>query len=96
MHVAVTAKLETEDAQIINRFLFPEFEMVIEEEPDVTMEGLVDGLDGMTADGDGHTRDSLAMIPFAQEQYEESDAGVDKAFLKFQKRTRIEPDQVLR
>ncbi|TPX39893.1 hypothetical protein SeLEV6574_g06934 [Synchytrium endobioticum] len=90
------AKLQKEDTEIMKRYLFSEYEMVIEDEPDTAIDGLVDDMKNMDADRNGHNGDALAMVPFAQEQYEESDAGVDKAFLKFQKRICVEPDQVLR
>ncbi|KAJ3210031.1 Programmed cell death protein 2 [Dinochytrium kinnereticum] len=77
--------------------LFPEYELVTEREPDVLKpsrsdESLVDEAETLMKDvkvSDDSTKDEDA-------DFEETETGVDKAFLKFQKRLEREPEQVVR
>ncbi|RIA89022.1 programmed cell death protein 2 [Glomus cerebriforme] len=70
--------------------LFPEFEIVTEQEGENRNE---------ERDGDNNSLNeasSKALVPVGDEIYENTDVDVDKAFLKFQKRIEPYPEQILR
>ncbi|TPX33816.1 hypothetical protein SmJEL517_g03341 [Synchytrium microbalum] len=89
-------KVLEDDERVLRNYLLSEYEMVIEDEPDVAIKKLRDGMNRVEVNNSSDQQGSLAMVPFGQEEYDESEVGVDRAFLKFQKRITFEPEQVLR
>ncbi|KAI9010657.1 programmed cell death protein 2 [Hyaloraphidium curvatum] len=92
--VAQPAEEEKErDARFLRSCLFPEHELISEDEPDT---------DAGAADAELAQSEDLVKLAEdmdgwpAEEEAEDSEVGVDKAFLKFQKRISREPEQVLR
>lgn len=77
--------------QGVLNLLFPEYELVSEDEPEGKTEA---------ENGESLLEHKLGSIqleePETSERYEETEVDVDKAFLKFQKRILREPEQVVR
>jgi pre-rRNA-processing protein TSR4 len=71
--------------------LFPEFEIVTEQEGGDQKEEEDD-----ERDVDNNSSNSKALVPVGDEGYENTSVDVDKAFLKFQKRIEPYPEQILR
>ncbi|KAJ3114123.1 hypothetical protein HDU96_002544 [Phlyctochytrium bullatum] len=75
--------------------LFPEYEVVTEDEPS--------GIKGDSSDEVDNTLQLMRTVSVSDTagkdedaDFEETETGVDKAFLKFQKRVEREPEQVIR
>jgi len=73
--------------------LFPEYEMVSESEPNA--QSLLETNIANMNLNDGKKRD-IPELDQDEEGLDETEVEVDKAFLKFQKRIQLEPEQVLR
>jgi pre-rRNA-processing protein TSR4 len=71
----------------LKSFRFPEYELEEEEEPEKPLEKITEEIEGLLKpdQGDADIIDE-----------EETETDVDKAFLKFQKRISLAPDQILR
>ncbi|KAI8907474.1 programmed cell death protein 2 [Powellomyces hirtus] len=88
----------------IKNVLFPEYELVSEDEPGADKPSADDDDVSGDEDEDEHAdaalETKLANVqieePDANEKYEDTDVDVDKAFLRFQKRILREPEQVVR
>ncbi|CAG8483249.1 9480_t:CDS:2 [Acaulospora colombiana] len=88
-----SSSMEEYDNLCRKSILFPEFEIVSE------LEENMDKHDENRMDDDAFRKkegNSRALVPVGDEIYENTQVSVDKAFLKFQKKVRPYPDQVLR
>jgi pre-rRNA-processing protein TSR4 len=75
--------------------LFKELELVSEEEPDETTQLIQDSLQNLSVAPVSHFIENVKEIEL-EEDAEDSQVNVDKAFLKFQKKMLLEPEQVMR
>ena len=73
--------------------LFPEFEVVSEQERNQDEEDKRRDDDDYNSLNEANSR---ALVPVGDEIYENTKVDVDKAFLKFQKRIELYPEQILR
>jgi pre-rRNA-processing protein TSR4 len=83
--------IENHDNHCRKVVLFPEFEIVSEQEGENQEEEERDG--GSNLLGEAKSR---ALVPVGDEVYENTNVDVDKTFLKFQKRIDLYPKQILR
>ncbi|RHZ81921.1 hypothetical protein Glove_116g54 [Diversispora epigaea] len=78
----------------IKEVLFPEYEIISEKERESNNDKDEETID--ECDSSEKDKYSKALVPVGDEIYENTKVGVDKAFLKFQKKLERDPDQVLR
>ncbi|CAG8443429.1 8316_t:CDS:2 [Ambispora gerdemannii] len=85
---------ENDDKLCQDTILFPEYEIVNESETDRDGGGEDD--ENRENEISQENSNSRALVPVGDETYEESQVNVDKAFLQFQRKVELNPDQVLR
>ncbi|KAI7833054.1 programmed cell death protein 2 [Kickxella alabastrina] len=83
----------------LQRMVFPEYVIVSEEEPaqaQAEAEAFGEDSDDDGEDTEGITAEDMALVPVSGERAEDSSVDVDRAFLMFQRRIQLSPDQVIR
>lgn len=86
-----------QESSALSQMKYPEYEIVSEKEIFDIHKDEVEDM-GMALTQTSLTQAQSGSLPIAwpEEEFEEANAEVDKTFLKFQKRTRHDPDQVIR
>ncbi|CAB4476007.1 hypothetical protein RhiirA5_356324 [Rhizophagus irregularis] len=90
--ISTTSIIEEHNNHCRKLVLFPEYEIVTEQEGKDQEEEEDYG----ERDGDNNSSNSKALVPVGDEVYENTGVDVDKAFLKFQKRIEPYPEQIIR